>query len=175
MALERVDFHNIVEQHGPALYRLAYRLTGDPHDAEEVLQETLRSAWTSRDRFDRSRGVRAWLASILRRRVVDRWRVVGRNPRLATGDQGCDPLVEADDPHAADYTDEMQRALDQLPHDMRDALLLVIVGELTHQEAAVALGVPLGTVLSRVSRGRERLRDRLIAQRQRRRVERATP
>jgi RNA polymerase sigma-70 factor (ECF subfamily) len=57
----------------------------------------------------------------------------------------------------------MQHALDRLPDELRESLLLVVVGELTHQEAADLLGVPLGTVLSRVSRARTRLREYLLA------------
>jgi RNA polymerase sigma-70 factor (ECF subfamily) len=56
----------------------------------------------------------------------------------------------------------MQQALSQLPSELRESLLLVVVGELTHQETANALGVPLGTVLSRVSRARQRLRKHLL-------------
>ncbi|TWT86818.1 ECF RNA polymerase sigma factor SigR [Pseudobythopirellula maris] len=131
---------------------------GDSHDAEEMVQETLRSAWTSRDRFDSDRGERAWLASILRRRVVDRWRRIGRRPPTQPGDHVFDVAIDGDDPLANDYSDEMQRALAQLPEEMREALLLVVVGELTHQEAADVMGAPLGTILSRVSRARQRLR-----------------
>jgi RNA polymerase sigma-70 factor (ECF subfamily) len=64
---------------------------------------------------------------------------------------------------AGEFTDEMQAALNRLPTELRESLLLVIVGELTHQEAADQLGVPLGTVLSRVSRARERLREYWLA------------
>ena len=163
MALDRTDFQNIVEEHGPALYRLAYRLLGDAHNAEEVVQETLRSAWTSRERFDSNRGLRAWLAAILRRRVVDRWRKIGRTPSVTAGDHVLDIPTEGDDPLALEYTDEMQQALDMLSDEMREALLLVVVGELTHQEASEALDVPLGTMLSRVSRARGRLRQNLVA------------
>lgn len=166
MALDRADFHAIVEEHGPALFRLAYRLLGDTHDAEEIVQETLRSAWTSRERFDARHGRRAWLAAILRRRAVDRWRRVGRTPSIAAGDHVLDIATDGDDPLAMEYTDEMQQALEQLPDEMREALLLVVVGDLTHQETADALGVPLGTVLSRVSRARKRLRQNLIRQSQ---------
>ena len=78
MALSRADFVELIHEHAPALYRIAYRLVGDAHDAEDVVQETLRSAWKSRENFQCGRGQRAWLASILRRRVIDRWRRVGR-------------------------------------------------------------------------------------------------
>lgn len=162
MALTKSDFQAVVDQHGPALYRLAYRLVGNAHDAEEVVQETLRSAWTSRERFDSSRGERAWLAAILRRRAVDRWRRVGRTPTFAASDHVLDATTDDLDPFENEYTDEMQLALDRLPDEMREALLLVVVGELTHKEAAEVLETPLGTILSRVSRGRERLRQNLI-------------
>ena len=67
------------------------------------------------------------------------------------------------DPLAGEYSDEMQHALNQLPDELKDTLLLVVVAELTHQEAADALKIPLGTVLSRVSRARARLRELLLA------------
>ena len=70
--------------------------------------------------------------------------------------------ITAADPTANEFTDEMQQALSQLPSELRESLLLVVVGELTHQETANALGVPLGTVLSRVSRVRQRLRKHLL-------------
>ena len=66
------------------------------------------------------------------------------------------------DPLAHHYTDEMQSALARLPTELRETLLLVVVGELTHQEVADLLDVPLGTVLSRVSRARRRLREVLL-------------
>jgi RNA polymerase sigma-70 factor (ECF subfamily) len=132
-------------------------MMGNCHDAEDVVQDTLRSAWTGRGRFEDGRCQRAWLATILRRRVVDRWRRMGRR-MILTDDGLLDAVVEACDPTANDFTDEMQRALGELPIELRESLLLVVVGELTHQETADVLGVPLGTVLSRVCRARERLR-----------------
>lgn len=161
MALSQADFRVLVEDHAPAMYRLAYRLVGDAHTAEDVVQDTLRSAWQSRHRFDQSRGMRAWLAAILRRRAIDRWRREGHWPAPA-GERSLDIPVEGADPLASDYTDRMQRALERLPDELRESILLVVVGELTHQEAANALGVPLGTVLSRVSRARGRLRQQLM-------------
>ena len=162
MALSRGQFAELIHEHAPALYRIAYRMVGDCHDAEDVVQETLRSAWTCRQRFEQGRGQRAWLATILRRRVIDRWRRVGRRLVLA-GEGSLEVAVDAVDPTANDFTDEMQQALAELPRELRESLLLVVVGELTHQETADALGVPLGTVLSRVSRARRRLRTYLRA------------
>ena len=75
------------------------------------------------------------------------------------GDFTLDVEVEGADPTAQEFTDEMQRALNRLPIELRESLLLVVVAELTHQEVADVLKVPLGTVLSRVSRARVRLRE----------------
>jgi RNA polymerase sigma-70 factor (ECF subfamily) len=161
LALTLAEFNTLVDAHAPALYRIAYRMMGDRHEAEDIVQETYRSAWKSRASYQEGRGDRAWLASILRRRVVDRWRRHAP-PTTFSSDQTPDLSVEGADPLAGDYTDEMQQALGQLPTELRETLLLVVVGELTHQETADLLGIPLGTVLSRVSRARQRLRELLV-------------
>ena len=101
-------------------------------------------------------------AAILRRRVIDRWRRAGHRVTLV-GDGSLEVPVAAVDPTGSEFTDEVEQALSQLPIELRESLLLVAVGELTHQETADILGVPLGTVLSRVSRARERLRKHLLA------------
>lgn len=189
MSLTRAEFSRLVADHGATLYRVAFRLIGNAHAAEDVVQETFRSAWTSRERFvavestppeihdadeqtielseaptiDLPRGTlgseRAWLIAILRRRVADRWR---RHDRLVTS-ESTEIAFEPPDPIESGYTDEMQHALERVPTDLRECLLLVVVGELTHQEVAELLGLPLGTVLSRVSRARARLREFFLA------------
>lgn len=158
MALSRAEFNEMVEQHAPALYRMAYRMIGDRHEAEDVVQEAFRSAWTSRERYERQRGGRAWLIAIMRRRVIDRWRKRAQ-PKVLESDEPLDIGVPGDDPLANEFSDEMQRGLDRLPDELRETLLLVVVGELTHQEVADLMNIPLGTVLSRVSRARTRLRE----------------
>lgn len=144
------------------MYRLAYRLIGDRHEAEDVVQETYRSAWNSRRNYETGRGDRAWLAAILRRRVADgcRRRSWSAGPLVMPDNE---PFVEGDELALDPYTDEMQQALARLPAELRETLLLVVVGELTHQEAADLLNVPLGTVLSRVSRARQQLRQHWLA------------
>jgi RNA polymerase sigma-70 factor, ECF subfamily len=160
LALSLAEFNRMVTEHGPALYRMAYRMIGDGHDAEDMVQEAFRSAWKSRESFQTGGGARAWLASILRRRVADHWRRP-KPPTVLIGP--VEAGAEEQDAFRDELSDEMQRALQQLPHEIRETLLLVVVAELTHQEAADLQGVPLGTVLSRVSRGRKRLREYLMA------------
>ena len=141
---------------------MAYRLIGDAHEAEDLVQETFRSAWKSRSRYESGRGDRAWLVSILRRRAIDRWRK-RPPPTPVSSESSLEIGVAGEDPFAGEFTDEIQAALDRLPEELRETLLLVVVGELTHQEAADLLDIPLGTVLSRVSRARTRLRTLLGA------------
>ena len=162
MALSLAQFNQLVQDHGQTLYRVAYRMVGDPHEAEDLVQEAYRSAWKGREHFQAGRGERAWLLAILRRRAIDRWRR-RPPPTPVSGDESLEICVPGDDPLANDFSDEMQHALSRLPTELKDTLLLVVVGELTHQEVANMLGIPLGTVLSRVSRARSRLREYLMA------------
>ncbi len=162
MSLTQAEFNCLGDSRGASLYRLAYRMLGDRHEAEDMVQEAFRSAWKSRASYRQERGERAWLAAILRRRVIDRWRKRPQ-PSVLPTDTPLDMSVEGEDPLADDYTDEMQGALNRIPDELRQTLLLVVVGELTHQEVANLLDIPLGTVLSRVSRARKRLREYLLA------------
>jgi RNA polymerase sigma-70 factor (ECF subfamily) len=162
LALTLAEFNRLVTDHGAAMYRLAYRMVGDRHEAEDLVQEAYRSAWKSRDLFRPDAGERAWLASILRRRAVDYWRRP-KPPKPLGKEEGIEVSFPADDPLRDELTDEMQQALGRLPEELKETLLLVVVAELTHQEAANLLDIPLGTVLSRVSRARNRLREYLLA------------
>jgi RNA polymerase sigma-70 factor (ECF subfamily) len=162
LALTLAEFHRLVDDHGPMLYRMAYRMLGDRHEAEDLVQEAYRSAWKSRATFRPGSGERAWLAAILRRRAVDQWRRP-KPPTVLVDGRNLEVGAPADEPGRDEFSDEIQQALRRLPDELRETLLLVVVVELTHQEAADMLGIPLGTVLSRVSRARERLRQYLLA------------
>jgi RNA polymerase sigma-70 factor (ECF subfamily) len=162
LALSLAEFNRMVVDHGPTLYRMAFRMVGDRHEAEDLIQETFRSAWKSRRLFRSGGGARAWLVSILRRRVADHWRRP-KPPIVLAGERSIEVDSAGEDPLRDEFTDEMQQALARLPEELRETLLLVVVAELTHQEAADLLEVPLGTVLSRVARARKRLREYLMA------------
>jgi len=154
-------FDRWVNDHAAVLYRVAFRHIGNRHDAEDVVQDAFRSAWLSRHLFDASRSERAWLLAILRRRASDYWR--RRNGKEVSGVSEPGPLARNEpDPFKDELSSAMQDALETLPAELRETLLLVVVGELTHQETADLLGIPLGTVLSRVSRARSRLREQLL-------------
>ncbi len=156
-------FDQWVSEHADVLYRVAFRQIGNRHDAEDVVQDAFRSAWLSRHLYDRSRSERAWLLAILRRRASDHWRKHGHRDVPFGGDP-VQPARDDADPFGDELSMAMQNALGTLPSELRETLLLVVVGELTHQETADLLGIPLGTVLSRVSRARSRLREQMLAQ-----------
>ena len=162
MALTLAEFNRLVDGHGPVLYRMAFRMLGDRHEAEDLVQDVYRSAWKSRESFRCGNGERAWLAAILRRRAVDHWRRP-KPPALVADQRSLDVGAPAEDPTRDGFSDQIQQALQRLPDDLRETLLLVVVAELTHQETADLLDIPLGTVLSRVSRARKRLRQYLRA------------
>lgn len=150
------------------LYGVALRLTRDPHDAEDVVQETLLRAYRSIDRFD-GRHPRAWLLTILRNANLNRVRK--RTPDLlydetrtlavipasgADGRTGPEEIVleGIPDPDLAD-------ALRRLSEAHRAVVLLVDVDGLSYREAAALLDIPVGTVMSRLHRARSLMRARL--------------
>ena len=160
-------FRRYVVPELPVLLRVARRVTGDPVDAEDLVQETLIRALRAVDRFD-GRHPRAWLLTILR----NAWRNMNRRarPRLfdARDDVGAIPAAGADGRSGAEeqvlggvLDTELAAALRGLSRNHRAVVMLVDVDGLTYQEAAEVLGIPRGTVMSRLHRARNRLRKRL--------------
>ena len=168
--VDQVDpFERYVVPEIDVLYRVALSLTRNRADAEDVVQETLLRAYRAIDRFD-GRYPRAWLLTILRN--ANRNRVRRRRPELLRDpDEGPDLLEAGTDPDEgpeaqvlADVLDaEVAEALDALPERFRTVVDLVDVDGLSYAEAAEALGIPVGTVMSRLHRARKRLRTSVAA------------
>jgi RNA polymerase sigma-70 factor (ECF subfamily) len=160
-------FRRYVVPELPVLLRVARRITGNPIDAEDLVQETVIRAHRAVDRFD-GRYPRAWLLTILR----NTWRNMNRRTRprlLDTDDEllsvpatGADGRSGAEE-HVVDrmLDAELAAGLRNLSDAHRVVVLLVDIDGLTYQEAADVLGVPSGTVMSRLHRARKRLRARL--------------
>jgi RNA polymerase sigma-70 factor (ECF subfamily) len=139
----------------PRLRRYARALVGRREDADDLVQDTLERAWSREDRWQAVADMRAWLFSIMHNLHVDG----ARRARL--------PLVELDEsaaelpaPPPAEplAVRDLQAALERLPVEQKEVLLLVALEDMSYADAARALGIPIGTVMSRLARGRERLR-----------------
>jgi RNA polymerase sigma-70 factor, ECF subfamily len=163
--------------HAPALYAVAVRMTGRPSDAEDLVQDTLLKALRAQHQFEEGTNLRAWLLRILTNTYINRYKR-GVLERSLMGGESLDPvsdnwtgnatLSSLREPLAQAERGmleaEIQAALTELPEDFRLAVLLVDVQELSYKEAADALGCPIGTVMSRLHRGRRLLKTRLKAQ-----------
>ena len=148
--------------HLSELYRVAARLLGDGATAEDVVQETYLQAWKSFARFEPGTNCRAWLFKILvntihhyRRGWFNLRRVKESEEILEQTAAGAAPIPERI------AQDEILRALRRLPADYRAVVLLADVQEFSYKEIARMLDVPIGTVMSRLSRGRKLLREQL--------------
>lgn len=153
----------LIEPHIPALRRFAWALLRDSQGADDLVQDCLERAvgrWSSR-RVDGD--VRAWMFTILHNCFIsDRRRDKRRGAHLPLEGMPDEPMVEARQDAGLHYVDVVV-ALGELPDEQRSVLLLVGVEDMQYSEAARVLGVPIGTVMSRLSRGREKLRQ-LVAE-----------
>ena len=156
------SWEEIVEQHSDRVYRLAYRLTGDRHDAEDLTQEVFVRVFRSLSTY--SPGTfEGWLHRITTNLFLDHARRKQRIRFDALSDERAERLtstVPAPETAYADRTfdDDVERALATLPPDFRAAVVLCDVEGLAYEEIAEILGAKLGTVRSRIHRGRAMLR-----------------
>ncbi len=142
------------------LFGAAYRMTGNAHDAEDLVQETFLRAHRAFDRFVPGSNARAWLHTILQRVRADAFRKMRRRPRTVEL-EGEGPAAPPPQDALASGGEDLERALRGLPAAFRDAVVLRDLQELSYAEIAAALGIPVGTVMSRIHRGRALLRERL--------------
>ena len=147
------DRARLLEGQIPALRRYAYALVRDHDAADDLVQDCLERA-LSRWYLRRADGdLRAWLFTILRNLFINAYRSRQRRNRATSEDAAA-----ALDPEARLEARDALAALDQLPEEQKSLLLLIGVEDLSYDEAARVLGVPVGTVMSRLSRARQRLR-----------------
>jgi RNA polymerase sigma-70 factor (ECF subfamily) len=144
------------------LARTARRLMGDRGKAEDIVQEVFLEAWKSFHRFEPGTNCRAWLFKILFHRVCHYRRKWFRFRLFSETEDSYDLNLAYTPPIPEALSDEViLAALDQIPAEFRAAILLVDVEEFSYKQAADILEVPIGTVMSRLSRGRKLLRERL--------------
>ena len=150
--------------HGQSLFRIALWLTRNQTDAEDLVQETLTEALGSFHRFAPGTNCRAWLISIMYHRQSKKRRAATRLHLVSDAEEFIAETVAFEPPTPQNVTDEeVLRALEHLPRAFQEVVVLADVEELSYKEIAAALAVPVGTVMSRISRGRKLLRAELVA------------
>jgi RNA polymerase sigma-70 factor (ECF subfamily) len=172
-ARDRVRFEEEALALADQVYRVARRLVGSREEAEDLVQETYARAFRSWQSFTPGTNLRAWLFRILTNLNVDRARRSQRAPdtqpleesdyylanKLASA--GGEEVLEQDQVVERLSQDSIVRALSEIPPQFRDVVVLVDIGDFTYADAAQILDVPIGTVMSRLHRGRRALKSHL--------------
>ena len=164
---DRAAQDELFRRHRRAAYMLALQLMGNPDDALDVVQDAFVRFLTHLNRFDIKRPVRPWLYQIVRNRAVDlhRRHKVRRHASLDQGDDEDKPRIDPVDPSVdiegdasrAEMRRQLWRALGELTENQREILVLRDYQDLSYQEIAESLEIPLGTVMSRLHGARRRL------------------
>ena len=166
---KRASFEQEALVHLDTLYRVALRLTGNAADADDLVQETMLKAYRSWDQYEKGTNAKGWLLTILRNSFINEYRRRTRHPETVDVDT-IEPFavfgeVQDDDPQGAFFDrivdDEVLKAVVELPEAFRETLVLSDVEGLSYQEIGKILGVPVGTVKSRLFRARQALQGKL--------------
>jgi RNA polymerase sigma-70 factor (ECF subfamily) len=140
----------------PRLRRYARALVGDRAGADDLVQDTVERGWARLASWQRGTNMRAWLFGIMHNLRIDQAR--RSTPPIAPLDEAASiPAAHCQASTGLELRD-MEAALRQLPDEQREILLLVVLEEMSYGDVAQALGIPIGTVMSRLSRAREKLR-----------------
>ena len=171
-ARERVRFEEEALELADQVYRVARRMVGTREEAEELVQDTYARAFRSWESFTPGTNLRAWLLRILTNLNIDRGRREQRSPSTQPLEEGDYFLYNKLEESAGRpleeervverlSQDDVVGALSAVPHDFRDVLVLVDIGDFSYQDAAQILDIPIGTVMSRLHRARRVLKQEL--------------
>lgn len=167
----RQEFERDALAHLPAMHACAYRLTRNPRDAEDLVQDALLRAYRFWDGYQRDSNCKAWLLRILTNTFINEYQRKKRSRQILDAASAEQDATDGVLVHTArdgqrdaasvllerSVSDDVQRALDALPEDFRIAVVLCDVQGLAYKEIAELLGCPVGTVMSRLFRGRKLL------------------
>ena len=156
-------FEDLVERHRLAVYRLARSITGNHHDADDAAQETFLRVYRALDSYDPARPFRPWLKRIAYNTSLNTVRASrNRSQGLVDGDipevTDMSPL-QPERMEARQSAEKVENAVQILPSELRATLLLRAVDGMSYKDIATAMGVKIGTVMSRLSRAREKVLD----------------
>ncbi|HWE80920.1 MAG TPA: sigma-70 family RNA polymerase sigma factor, partial [Gaiellaceae bacterium] len=173
VARDRVRFEEEALELSDQVFRVARRLAGSREEAEDLVQDTYARAFRAWQQYQPGTNLRAWLLRILTNLNIDRGRRAQRTPDLQPLEEGDYFLYNKLESTMPDENPDEERVIERLsqnsvvdalaevPHDFRDAIVLVDIGEFSYADAAQILDIPVGTVMSRLHRGRRILKQRL--------------
>jgi len=167
------DFNEEIIPHLDALYNFGLRLTSDPNDAEDLVQDTIVKAYRFFSSYEKGTNAKAWLFRILKNSYINNYRKKSKKPQEVDYDEVASfyETIRADRTESSDLEDKMfrelidddlTRALEKIPEDFRTVVLLCDVEDFTYEEIANMLDVPIGTIRSRLHRGRNLLKAQLM-------------
>lgn len=172
-ARDRARFEEEALSLADQVYRVARRLVGSREEAEDLVQETYARAFRSWSSYTAGTNMRAWLLRILTNLNVDRGRKIQRTPQTQPLEESDyylankmasaagEDVLESDDVVERLSQDSVVKALSEIPPQFRDVVVLVDIGDFTYADAAQILDIPIGTVMSRLHRGRRALKQHL--------------
>ncbi len=169
-ARDRANFEEEALALADQVYRVARGVSRSKEEAEDLMQETYARAFRSWESFTPGTNLRAWLLRILTNLNIDRGRKAQRSPDLQPLEEGdyflynrIEATGETDEDRVLERLsqDHIAEALSAVPHDFRDVLVLVDIGDFSYADAAQILDIPIGTVMSRLHRGRRILKKEL--------------
>jgi len=173
------DFNEEIIPHLDALYNFGLRLTSDPNDAEDLVQDSIVKAYRFFSSYEKGTNAKAWLFRILKNSYINNYRKKSKKPQEVDYDEVATfyETIRAERTETSDLEDKMFRelidddiskALDDIPEDFRTVVLLCDVEDFTYEEIANMLDVPIGTIRSRLHRGRNLLKAQLLEYAQKR-------
>ncbi len=168
-APKREEFEREALVHLDTLYNVAVRLCGNSSDADDLVQDTVMKAFRAWDKYEPGTNCRAWLLTIMRNTFINQYRRESRRPSAvhydSVEDSSVFEAVQDRDPEGSFFRfivdAEVKQAIQDLPEEFRVPVVLSDVEGMSYAEIAEILGVPVGTVKSRLFRGRRRLQQRL--------------
>ncbi|MDZ7806079.1 MAG: sigma-70 family RNA polymerase sigma factor [Gracilimonas sp.] len=167
------DFDEEIIPHMDALYNFALRLTTDPNDAEDLVQDTIVKAYRFFSSYEKGTNAKAWMFRILKNSFINNYRKTSKKPSQVDYDEVSSyyESIRAERTETSDLEnlmfremmdDDLSNALTRLPEDFRTVVLLCDVEGYTYEEIANMLDVPIGTIRSRLHRGRNLLKTELL-------------
>ena len=170
---KQVDFEREAVPHMDVLYNYALRITGNPEDAADLLQETYFKAYRFWDRYEKGTNIRAWLFRIMKNSYINRYRKESKEPDTVDydevknfyntiRDESVDPNDLQEQLFGNLLEDDVVRALESLPDDFKTVVILCDIEGFTYEEIAEFVECPIGTVRSRLHRGRKILQAKLF-------------